>query len=162
MIRCPVIQRPLPSVREGQSDQGQSMSYTIAYFTILLPFGALDAVWLSLMGPRLYKPTLGDILLANVNVAPAIAFYLIYPIGILVFAVLPALKSDSAASAMIYGVLFGGLAYATYDLTNHATLRNWTLQLTLADVAWGAFASGVTAVTAYYLTRTIGGWLGAA
>ena len=57
------------------------MLYVIAYFAILLPFGLLDAVWLSLMGPRLYRPTLGDILLANVNVAPAIFFYLIYPIG---------------------------------------------------------------------------------
>jgi uncharacterized membrane protein len=138
------------------------MIYAIAYFAILLPFGLLDAVWLSLMGPRLYRPTLGDILLANVNVAPAIAFYLIYPIGILVFAVLPAFKSDSATSAMIYGALFGGLAYATYDLTNHATLRNWTLQLTLTDMAWGAFASGVAAVVAFYLTRTVGGWFGGA
>lgn len=136
------------------------MSYVIAYFAILLPFGLLDAIWLSLMGPRLYRPTLGDILLANVNLAPAIAFYLTYPIGILVFSVLPALKSASVESALIYGALFGGLAYATYDLTNHATLRNWTLQLTLADMAWGAFASAAAAVVAFYLTRTVGGWFG--
>jgi uncharacterized membrane protein len=138
------------------------MLYVIAYFAILLPFGLFDAVWLSLMGPRLYRPTLGDILLASVNVAPAIAFYLIYPIGILVFAVLPALKSESAASATVYGALFGALAYATYDLTNHATLRNWTLQLTLTDMAWGAFASGVAAVVGFYLTRMVGGWFGGA
>jgi uncharacterized membrane protein len=138
------------------------MLYVIAYSAILLPFGLLDAVWLSLMGPRLYRPTLGNILLANVNVAPAIFFYLIYPIGLLVFAVLPALKSDSAASALIYGALFGGLAYATYDLTNHATLRNWTLQLTLTDMAWGAFASGVAAAAAFYLSRMASGWFGAA
>lgn len=137
------------------------MMYAIAYFAILLPFGLLDAVWLGLMGPRLYRPTLGDILQANVNVAPAVFFYLIYPIGLLVFAVLPALKSGSATSALIHGVLFGALAYATYDLTNHATLRNWTLQLTLADMAWGAFASGVAAATAFYLTRMVSGWFGA-
>ena len=157
-----VIRSSLPFVKEGKLHQEQSMSYLISYFAILLPFGLLDAAWLSLMGPRLYRPTLGDILLANVNVAPAIAFYLTYPIGILVFAVLPALKSESAASALIYGALFGGLAYATYDLTNHATLRNWTLQLTLADMAWGAIASGVAAVVAFYLTRTVGGWFGGA
>lgn len=135
------------------------MIYAVAYLSILLPFGLLDAVWLSLMGPRLYKPTLGDILLANVNVPAAVAFYLIYPIGILVFAVLPALKAGSVAPALLYAALFGALAYATYDLTNQATLRNWTLQLTLADVAWGAIASGAAGAASYYVTRTVGGWL---
>lgn len=138
------------------------MTYAVAYLAILLPFGALDAVWLGFMGPRLYKPTLGDILLANVNVPAAISFYLIYPIGILIFATLPALKAGSVAPALLYGALFGALAYATYDLTNQATLRNWTLQLTLADVAWGAVASGLAGAASYYLTRTVGSWLGIA
>jgi uncharacterized membrane protein len=138
------------------------MINTIAYLAILLPFGLLDAVWLSLMGPRLYKPTLGDILLANVNVPAAVSFYLLYPIGILVFATLPALKAGSVAPALIYAALFGALAYATYDLTNQATLRNWTLQLTLADMAWGAIASGLAGAASYYATRTVGGWLGIA
>jgi uncharacterized membrane protein len=138
------------------------MINTIAYLAILLPFGLLDAVWLSLMGPRLYKPTLGDILLANVNVPAAVSFYLLYPIGILVFATLPALKAGSVAPALIYAALFGALAYATYDLTNQATLRNWTLQLTLADMAWGAIASGLAGAASYYATRTFGGWLGIA
>ncbi|RDV03588.1 DUF2177 family protein [Undibacter mobilis] len=138
------------------------MTYAVAYLAILLPFGLLDAVWLSLMGPRLYKPTLGDILLANVNVPAAIAFYLIYPIGILIFATLPALKAGSVAPALIYAALFGALAYGTYDLTNQATLRNWTLQLTLADMAWGTIASGLAGAASYYLTRTISDWLGIA
>ena len=136
------------------------MMYAIAYLAILLPFGALDAVWLSLMGPRLYKPTLGDILLTNVNVTAVIAFYLIYPIGILVFATLPALKAGSVMPAFVYAALFGALAYATYDLTNQATLRNWTLQLTLIDVTWGAVATGLAGAVSYYVTRAIGGWLG--
>ena len=138
------------------------MIYAVAYLAILLPFGALDALWLSIMGPRLYKPTLGDILLANVNVPAAISFYLIYPIGILVFPTLPALKAGSVAPALIYAALFGALAYATYDLTNQATLRNWTLQLTIADMAWGAVASGLAGAASYYATRTVGGWLGIA
>lgn len=136
------------------------MHHVIAYAAILLPFGLLDAVWLSIMGRLLYRPTLGDILLPGVNIAPAIAFYLIYPIGILVFATLPALKAGSVTPAIIYGTLFGALAYATYDLTNHATLRNWTLQLTLVDMAWGAFASGAAAAAAFYLTRTVNAWIG--
>ena len=125
------------------------MIYTVTYLAILLPFGMLDAVWLSLMGPRLYRPTLGNILLTNVNLPAAIAFYLIYPIGILVFATLPALKAGSVGPALMYGALFGLLAYATYDLTNQATLRNWTLQLTLADMAWGSVASAVASTATW-------------
>lgn len=136
------------------------MFYLATYLAILVPFGVLDAFWLSLMGPRLYRPTLGDILLPGVVIAPAVVFYLLYPIGILVFAVLPALKSSSASSALIYGALFGFLAYATYDLTNHATLRNWTVQLTLADMAWGTIASGLAATAAFYLGRMAANWYG--
>ena len=129
------------------------MLYAIAYAAILLPFCLLDAVWLTVMGRLVYKPTLGDILLPTVNLPPAIAFYLIYPIGILIFASLPALKAESVMPALIYGALFGALAYATYDLTNHATLRNWTLQITLMDIAWGAFASAVVAAASFYAGR---------
>lgn len=136
------------------------MYYALVYASTILPFCLLDAVWLSLMGPRLYRPTLGDILLPGVNVAPAIVFYLIYPVGIVIFAALPALKSGSVTTALIYGALFGGLAYATYDLTNQATLRNWTLQLTLMDMAWGAVATAMAATAAYFLSRAIGAWFG--
>lgn len=132
------------------------MLYAIAYAAILVPFCLLDAVWLTVMGKALYKPTLGDILLQNVNLPPAIAFYLIYPVGILMFGVLPGLKAGSVTPAILYAALFGALAYATYDLTNYATLRNWTLQITLLDVAWGAFASGVAATVSYYVVRWSG------
>jgi uncharacterized membrane protein len=71
------------------------MIYLIAYFAALVPFGVIDAIWLSLMGPALYKPTLGDVLLPEIRLGPAIAFYLIFPIGLVVFAVLPGLRSGS-------------------------------------------------------------------
>lgn len=129
------------------------MTYLIGYLAVLLPFGAVDAVWLSLMGPRLYKPTLGDILLTDVRIGPAIAFYLIYPVGLLVFAVMPGLKSGSAATVIGYGALFGALAYATYDLTNFATLRNWTLQLTVLDIVYGAAASAIAAFISFLAVR---------
>jgi uncharacterized membrane protein len=139
------------------SERERTMLYAIAYAAILVPFIALDAVWLTVMGKLVYKPTLGDILLPTVNLPPAIVFYLLYPIGILVFAVLPALKAGSVTPAIIYAALFGALAYATYDLTNHATLRNWTLQITVMDIVWGAFASAVAAAVSYYVAR----WWGA-
>jgi uncharacterized membrane protein len=132
------------------------MLYAVTYAAIIVPFCLLDGVWLTVMGKLLYKPTLGDILLPTVNLPPAIAFYLMYPIGILVFAVMPALKTGSVTPALIYAALFGALAYATYDLTNFATVRNWTLQITLLDIAWGAFASAVAAAVSYYAARWVG------
>jgi uncharacterized membrane protein len=131
------------------------MAYATGYITALIAFGAIDAIWLSLMGPALYRPTLGDILLADLRVAPAIAFYSIYPVGLLVFAVLPALKSGSAVSAIGLAALFGAIAYATYDLTNFATLRNWTLQITVLDIAYGAAASAFAAFVSLWVVRAI-------
>src|SRR5690242_19435153 len=118
------------------------MIYVVAYFAALVPFGVIDAIWLSLMGPELYRPTLGDILLQDIRLGPAIVFYLIYPIGLVVFAILPSLRSGSILTAVALGMLFVALAYATYDLTNFATLRAWTLQLTVLDIFYGAIASG--------------------
>jgi uncharacterized membrane protein len=132
------------------------MLYAVVYAAILVPFCLLDGAWLTIMGKLLYKPTLGDILLPTVNLPPAIVFYLLYPIGVMVFAVLPALKAGSVTPAVLYAALFGALAYATYDLTNFATLRNWTLQISLLDIAWGAFASAVAAAASYYAARWVG------
>ncbi|EGP09814.1 hypothetical protein CSIRO_0622 [Bradyrhizobiaceae bacterium SG-6C] len=108
------------------------------------------------MGPLLYKPVLGDILLPNVRIGPAIAFYAMYPVGILVFAVLPGLRSASLGTAFVLGALLGVIAYATYDLTNFATLRNWSLQIVILDVVYGAIATGVAAVAACAIIRATG------
>jgi len=129
------------------------VTYFAAYISVLVVFGIIDAGWLSIMGNILYRPTLGDILLQNLRIAPALAFYAVYPIGVVVFAVLPALRSGSLAIAFLLALLFGAIAYATYDLTNYATLRNWTLQITLADICYGAVASGIAATVATLVAR---------
>jgi uncharacterized membrane protein len=131
------------------------MIYVTGYVTALIAFGAIDAVWLRFMGPALYRPTLGDILLTDVRVAPAIVFYAIYPVGLLVFAVMPGLKSGSTVTAAGLAALFGALAYATYDLTNFATLRNWTLQITVLDIAYGAAASAFAAFVSLLVVRAV-------
>lgn len=131
------------------------MIYVTGYIAALIAFGAIDAVWLRVMGPALYRPTLGDILLTDIRLAPAVTFYAIYPVGLLVFAVMPASKSGSTASAVGSGLLFGAIAYATYDLTNFATLRNWTLQITLLDIAYGAAASAFAAFVSLLVVRAI-------
>jgi len=132
------------------------MRYVVAYAIVLVVFGACDAVWLAKMQSLLYRPTLGDILLAAPRIGPAIAFYLMFTVGLVVFAVYPAIMSGSIARALALGTLFGAMAYGTYDLTNYATLKNWTLQLTLVDMAWGAIASGIAASAAALVCRVHG------
>ncbi|HWK96865.1 MAG TPA: DUF2177 family protein [Pseudolabrys sp.] len=129
--------------------------YLVIYVLILAVFVVLDGIWLSQMGQALYKPVLGDILAENVRIAPAVVFYLIYPLGIAVFAVVPALRTNSLQYALIYGALFGLFAYATYDLTNHATLRNWSSTITLIDLAWGTFVTGLSATLAFLASRAV-------
>ena len=131
------------------------MIYFTGYIATLLTFAVVDMAWLATMTPRFYRPTLGDILISGVNLPPAIVFYLLYPIGLLVFAMNPALKSGSIKTAIVYGALFGFFTYATYDLSNYATLRNWTLQLTLADVAWGTILAAIASTAAFWLVSKL-------
>ena len=128
------------------------MNYLTTYSATLAVFVLCDMAWLGTMASRLYRPTLGDIMLENLNLGAGIAFYLIYPIGIVIFAILPALKSGSLAQAMLYGALLGFFTYMTYDLTNQATLRNWTTQLTLIDIAWGTLLGAIAATAGFWAT----------
>jgi uncharacterized membrane protein len=134
-----------------------AVTYIVAYIASLIVFGALDAIWLTTMTSRIYRPVLGDILLSDLRVAPALAFYLLYPVGLVVFAAMPALRAGSAGTALAHGALFGLIAYATYDLTNYATLRSWTLQITLIDLAYGTVVAGLTALAAYQAARWVAG-----
>jgi uncharacterized membrane protein len=129
------------------------MTYLVPYVAVLVIFGIIDAAWLNSMGKLLYRPALADILLEDLRVAPAILFYLAYPIGIVVFAVMPGLRQGSLTIAFAYALLFGALAYGTYDLTNYATLRHWTLKITVVDICYGALASAIAATVALLVTR---------
>ncbi|MDM0011288.1 DUF2177 family protein [Variovorax sp. J22P168] len=126
--------------------------FAIAYGATAVFFLALDAVWLSVMAERLYRPALGGLMADEVAWVPAAAFYLIYVAGVVLFAVAPALPRASWASALGWGALLGFVAYATYDLTNQATLKAWPWQVTLADLCWGTFATGVSAAAACRVT----------
>ena len=119
------------------------MTHVYAYLLAGIVFLAVDFVWLSTMVPRLYRPALGPLLLDQPNMAAAAVFYLMYPIGLAVFSVVPAIQMQSVAQAAMRGALYGLLAYATYNLTNLATLKHWSLQVSLIDSLWGALASGI-------------------
>ncbi|MCV0423887.1 MAG: DUF2177 family protein [Roseibium sp.] len=126
-----------------------------AYFFTALVFLAIDYVWLSQVATRFYFDRIGHLLMDKPNMAAAGAFYIIYIVGIVFFAVAPALKAESFAIAVIYGAMFGFFTYATYDVTNFATLKNWPVIVTVVDVAWGTSLSAVSAGSGYVFTRLV-------
>ena len=138
----------------------------MAYVAEALVFGILDAVWLRNAGPALYRPALGDLLADQFRLAPALTFYAIYIAGLTYFAVLPGMLSNEASAvttfagvplSVLHGALFGFFAYATYDLTNQATMKVWPSHVTVIDMAWGAVASGFAAGAATFLVTRFGG-----
>ena len=135
-------------------------TYIVAYLSTLFVFVAIDFIWLSSMADRLYRPMLGDLLAPNFQLAPAVAFYLIYAAGLTFLAVRPGLVLGSLSTAILYGAALGFTAYATYDLTNQSTLRNWSTTLTIADLMWGTFLSAVAAGAGQWVTERIIGSTG--
>ena len=127
------------------------MHWVIAYGVAAISFGLLDAVWLRWAGPNFYRPLLGDLLAPSFRLVPALVFYAIYTAGMVWFAVRPGLALG-APYAVLNGALLGGLAYAAYDLTNQATLKTWSLQVTLVDIAWGAAATALASGLAALVT----------
>ncbi|MGQ3215024.1 MAG: DUF2177 family protein [Shinella sp.] len=132
-------------------------TYAVAYFATLIVFAAIDFVWLSTMADRLYRPVLGDMLAAEFSLIPAIAFYFIYAGGLTYLAVRSGLMSGSLATALLHGAAVGFTAYATYDLTNQSTLKNWSTLLTIADLVWGTVLSAIAAGAGFWITRRITG-----
>ena len=123
------------------------MKWIVAYCAAALAFGALDAVWLRWAGPNFYRPAIGELLADSFRMAPALVFYAAYIAAMVWFAVRPGLAGGIGAAAL-NGALLGAICYATYDLTNQATMKVWPVHVTLADIAWGAFATAVAASVA--------------
>ncbi|TVP77945.1 DUF2177 family protein [Thioalkalivibrio sp.] len=126
------------------------------YVLTLGVFLAVDLLWLGVVARGFYQTQLRPFLSPRVNWPAAFIFYLLYVVGILIFAVLPGLAANSLAVAAGWGALFGFFTYATYELTNLATLKDWPLKVVLVDTAWGA-ALCTTVASAGFL---IGAWLG--
>jgi uncharacterized membrane protein len=125
------------------------------YLSTLLIFLAIDMVWLGLVARGFYQKHLGFLLRADPNWPAAITFYLLFVLGLLVFVVIPCLRGGSTRKVLILGALFGLVSYATYDLTNLATVRNWPGIVTAVDLVWGGFL----AATVSYLGLVVGRWL---
>ncbi len=131
------------------------MKIVFVYLLSLMVFLGIDMLWLGIVAKDFYRNNLGHLLRADVNWAAALIFYLLYVAGILIFATMPALERHSLRQAVLLGALFGFFAYATYDLTNLATLKDWPVNVVLVDILWGAVLSACVAAASFGSGRWI-------
>ena len=126
------------------------------YFITLPIFLFIDMVWLGLVAKNFYAKHLGFLMKADVNWLAAILFYLVFVVGLIVFVITPALEKKSWVMALLLGALFGFITYATYDLTNLATIKDWPIIVTIIDLVWGTFLAAAVSVVSYFIASKIG------
>lgn len=122
-----------------------STKHLVAWAVTFVVLLVIDMIWLGVVAKGMYQEAMGDLMSPNPRLAFAAVFYLIYPIGLVIFAIVPGLAAQGVMRAALMGGLFGLFCYATYDLTNLAVIRNWPLALSFIDIAWGTLVSGVAA-----------------
>jgi uncharacterized membrane protein len=127
------------------------------YFIALPVFFAIDMLWLGFIARNFYKNQIGFLMKPDVNWTAAIIFYLLFLIGLIVFVIEPAFSRKEWSFALLAGALFGLITYATYDLTNLATLKDWPLKVVVVDMAWGAILAASVSVTTYFIAVK---WMG--
>ncbi len=125
------------------------------YLVVLAAFFVIDMIWLGLVAKKFYREQLGFLMGAKVYWPAAIIFYLLFIVGLVFFVVYPAIEQDSWFYALWTGAFFGLICYATYDLTNLATLKDWPLKVTMVDLAWGSVLSGVLGIIGFLYGRTV-------
>ncbi|MEM7177417.1 MAG: DUF2177 family protein [Pseudomonadota bacterium] len=131
------------------------MEYAAAYLASLLLFLIIDLAWIKTVMRPIFERSLGDFLLPDPHIGAALAFFLLYQAGLLYFAVIPAVAAESWSLAALHGVLLAIIAYGTYETTNLATLRGWTLKMAAIDVAWGCTISAISAVAGYFVLTSL-------
>ncbi len=125
--------------------------YGIAFVLFLV----IDLIWLVLIAKDLYQRQIGHLMAENVNWAAAVIFYLLFIGGLVFFAIYPAVNDGQWTKALLYGALFGFMAYATYDLTNLATLKDWPIQITIIDLVWGTFLGASVSSLTYLVNHLL-------
>ena len=127
----------------------------ISYLLTFAVFFIVDMAWLGFIAKDLYKKYLGSFLSEQVNWTAAFIFYFLFVAGVFIFAILPAVEKYSLRSAIIMGGLLGFFTYATYDLTNLATLKGWPTTIVFIDMAWGFFLTSVVSTAGFYIVKWI-------
>lgn len=126
-------------------------------YAIALPvFFAIDMIWLGLVAKDFYRGQIGSLMKSDINWTAAISFYLLFIVGLVVFVITPAVEKGSWTYTLVFGAFFGLITYATYDLTNLATLKDWPILVTLVDLAWGAVLAASVSVVTYLIASKIG------
>lgn len=123
------------------------------FLVAFVVFFAIDIIWLGLVAKNLYKKYLGFIMAPQVNWIAAVIFYIVFIIGLSFFVIEPALAKSSLSYALLAGLFFGFITYATYDLTNLATLKDWPITITIIDLVWGSFLGGAVSTITYLILR---------
>lgn len=127
----------------------------VAYIATGIAFALIDSVWLINMAPKLYKPEIGELLAPEFRLKPAIVFYLLYIGGMMWFAVVPGLNDGRWQTALLQGAVLGFLCYMTYDMTNFATLKVWSMKVTILDMIWGTVLTGSASVVGMLVTAKL-------
>lgn len=128
----------------------------VAWAGALVPFLAIDLLWIGVIARDFYRGQLGPLMLEQPRMGVAFLFYALYCLGLVIFAVLPGLRAESLVNAALLGAAFGFFAYATYDLTNLATLKGFPVKMAVVDIAWGTLLGGVVAAASFLLARKFG------
>lgn len=128
-----------------------SLHFIKTYFITLVIFFIIDIFWLGFAAKNFYQEKLGFLMETNVNWTAAILFYLLFIAGMIFFVIQPALIKNSWTHALLAGAFFGLITYATYDMTNLATLKNWPLSITMLDIIWGTFLCSLTSVISFFI-----------
>ena len=131
------------------------MNYFFAYIATLIPLTLLDAFWILVLAKKFYADQMGFLFSKSINLVPVAFFYPLYALCVLVLVVMPAISSASWVEALWRGALLGLAAYGAYDLTNHATIANWPLSMTIVDMAWGITVTALTSVIAYFIITAL-------
>jgi uncharacterized membrane protein len=125
------------------------------FFIALLVFFGIDMIWLVLVAKKFYQEHIGFLMKPDINWPAAVIFYLLFIIGLVIFVISPAVEKHSWVHALLYGALFGLITYATYDLTNLATLKDWPLLVTVVDLIWGTVLASSVSLITYFIANKI-------
>jgi uncharacterized membrane protein len=126
------------------------------YFIALPVFFVIDMAWLGFVAKNFYAKQIGFLMKTNINWPAAIIFYLLFIVGLVLFVIVPALEKHSWVNALLFGVLFGLITYATYDLTNLATIKDWPLLVTIVDLIWGMVLAASVSIISFFIAIKIG------
>lgn len=126
------------------------------YFIVLPVFLVIDMIWLGLIAKNFYAKQIGFLMKSNINWLAAVIFYLLFIVGLVIFVIAPAMQKNSWLQALLFGALFGLITYATYDLTNLATIKDWPVLVTIIDLIWGTTVAGAVSVISFFIATKIG------